>query len=287
MVKQMPLRNFEKVFPGKEKFLEGLKKYQCKDLAAKLGVNQSTISYWKNQYLTKEERQAAREVLLARRPAPKHTKMGYTSLDGELLRSTRINAGLTLRQLADETGIKFQTISDLERGHSKLTADKVDILSSTLARFVDLSYVAGLFDRKSSIGILRVNPKTREQLAKGNGGTLYGPTFLVRVEFRCKYQFLVELIQKVLGVGTLTTVQNVGSSSIVHTYMAWSVNGEKVINQLLPYLKVKRRQAELCLELREMQKVNRKYSSAGLTQDYVDRAEELRTEIIRLNRSAI
>ena len=98
----MPLRNFEKVFPGKEKFIKGLEKYQCKDLAAKLGVNQSTISYWKNQHLTKEERQA-----------------------------------------------------------------------------------------------------------------------------------------------------------------------------------------ELCLELREMQKVNRKYSSAGLTQDYVDRAEELRTEIIRLNRSAI
>lgn len=283
----MPLRNFEKVFPGKEKFIKGLEKYQCKDLAAKLGVNQSTISYWKNQYLTKEERQAAREVLLARRPAPKHTKMGYTSLDGELLRSTRINAGLTLRQLAAKTGIKFQTISDLERGHTKLTADKVDILSSALARFIDLSYVAGLFDRKSSIGILRVNPKTREQLAKGNGGTLYGPSFLVRVEFRTKHKLLVELIQKVLGAGTHTTVQNAGSPTIIHTFMAWSANGEKVINQLLPYLKVKRRQAELCLELREMQKVNRKYSSAGLTQDYVDRAEELRTEIIRLNRSAI
>lgn len=283
----MPLRNFEKVFPGKEKFIKGLEKYQCKDLAAKLGVNQSTISYWKNQYLTKEERQAAREVLLARRPAPKHTKMGYTSLDGELLRSTRINAGLTLRQLAAETGIKFQTISDLERGHTKLTADKVDILSSALARFVDLSYVAGLFDRKSSIGILRVNPKTREQLAKGNGGTLYGPSFLVRVEFRTKHKLLVELVQKVLGAGTHTTVQGKGKPWVTHTFMAWSANGEKVINQLLPYLKVKRRQAELCLELREMQKVNRKYSSAGLTQDYVDRAEELRTEIIRLNRSAI
>lgn len=284
MVKQMA---FNKVYPGKEKFLEGLKKYQCKDLAARLGVNQSTISYWKKTHLTEEERQSSREVLLARRPAPKHTKMGYTSLDGELLRSTRINAGLTLRQLADETGIKFQTISDLERGHSKLTADKVDILSSTLARFVDLSYVAGLFDRRSSIGILRVSAKTKEQIAKGNGGSLHGPTFLVRVEFRCQYQFLVELIQKVLGVGTLTTTQTKGSPSIVHTYMAWSANGEKVINQLLPYLKVKRRQAELCLELREMQKVNRKYSSAGLTQDYIDRAEELRTEIIRLNRSAI
>lgn len=283
----MPLRNFEKVFPGKEKFIKGLEKYQCKDLAAKLGVNQSTISYWKNQYLTKEERQAAREVLLARRPAPKHTKMGYTSLDGELLRSTRINAGLTLRQLADETGIKFQTISDLERGHTKLTADKVDILSSALARFIDLSYVAGLFDRKSSIGILRVNPKTREQLAKGNGGTLYGPTFLVRVEFRTKHKLLVELVQKVLVTGTHTTVQGKGKPWVTHTFMAWSANGEKVINQLLPYLKVKRRQAELCLELREMQKVNRKYSIAGLTQDYVDRAEELRTEIIRLNRSAI
>lgn len=285
MVKQM---TFETKYPGKAKFLEGLRKYQNRDLAAKLGVDQTLISCWKRKYLTEEERLETRETLLSRRPAPKRSKMGYTSLDGELLRSTRINAGLTLRQLADETGIKFQTISDLERGHSKLTADKVDILSSALARFVDLSYVAGLFDRKSSIGILRVNPKTREEVQKkGNGGSVTGPSFIVRVEFRTKHKLLVEIIKKVLGAGTFTSVQNKDKPWVTHIFMAWSANGEKVINQLLPYLKVKRRQAELCLELREMQKVNRKYSSAGLTQDYVDRAEELRTEIIRLNRSAI
>lgn len=267
---------------GKERLYSSLLNKPVKELAKDWGIDATTIAYWRSKHLTQEQVSRVREACLARRTPPKRTKLGYSSLDGELLKSVRLNAGLSLRDLAKETGISFQTISDLERGHSKLTEDRVDLLSSALARFVDTAYVAGLFDRKSSIGILKVKPVTREKLKeKQNGGSVTGPTYLVRVEFRTKHKLLVDLIQKIMGCGTFTNVNN------THIFMAWSANGERVLNTLMPYLKVKRRQAELCLELRDMQNDNKKFRLYGLTQDYVDRAEELRTEIIRLNRSAI
>lgn len=263
---------------GPEKLYSGLMKYSGKELAAKWGVDTSTIWYWKTKHLTPKQVQEVRKSYLGRRAPTKRTKLGYSSLDGELLKSVRTNAGLTLRQLASKTKIPFQTISDLERGHTKLTPERVDILADTLSKFVDKAYVAGLFDRKSSIGILKVKPVTRKELKeKNNGGSVTGPTFLVRVEFRSKHKLLIDLIQKVMGCGTLTSVNN------THVFMAWSANGERVLNTLMPYLKVKRRQAELCLELREMQKDNKKFRLYGLSDEYIERAEALRLEIIRLN----
>lgn len=56
---------------------------------------------------------------------------------GDYMRKARRDAGLTLRQLADASGVHFNTISRYERGLYQGCIDNIEILADTLGLTID------------------------------------------------------------------------------------------------------------------------------------------------------
>jgi transcriptional regulator with XRE-family HTH domain len=180
----------------------------------------------------------------------------------ELLKSVRLASNLSQNKLGKMSGVSNNYISEIEAGKYNPSSDVLDKLSGTLSQFIDLSYVAGLYDRKSSITILRVKQISSKEKTSGkwHGGWSQGYGYLARVEFRSKHKFLVELIQKVFGCGSIThTKYSKDPEKTCWTFMAWSDNAEQVLDKIYPYIKLKRQQCDLIFKLRELQKNNKSF----------------------------
>lgn len=173
------------------------------------------------------------------------------SNNGLIVRNLRVAAGLSQSEFSKLSGVSKSYISEVETGKNNPSDVILDKFSNTLAQYVDTSYVAGLFDRKSSMSILRV--KKQDKKDKYGGGWVLGDGYIARIEFNTIHKVIINILQKVFDCGTYYRT-NVGES---YRFMAWSDNAEKVLTKLYPYLKVKRRHAEILLELREMQHNNR------------------------------
>lgn len=220
---------------------------------------------------------------------------------GSVLKGLREAARLSQQELADKTGIDRSTISQLENDKFHLTEDRMDKLSNTLAEFTDLAYVAGLFDRASCLGIT----KLRVGQVYNAYGTRVSPHYRVRVNFTSKHKILVEVINRVFGVGKVCPQKNYRGGQPYYMFYAGSANAEDVLRKLLPYLRVKRSQVELILQLREIINFNRhnrqgsmkvvmkgkgkgagwdakKSMWFGLPQSTVDKMEEIYQEFLKV-----
>jgi transcriptional regulator with XRE-family HTH domain len=215
-----------------------------------------------------------------------------------ILKALRESSGISQRELAKEAGVSRTAIYDTEQGKRDLPADVMDKISAVIAEKIELSYVAGLFDRRSRISILKVHPpKVRTQSRSS-----VSPHYIARVEFSSVHPLLLEVIQKVFKCGTF--YHSPKKNPVTHGFMAWSFNAEQVLTQLLPYIKLKRPQIQKILELRAIQNYNHftgtskfvgipgakgKYShvtnsKTPLDQKTLDKMEALYLEVKRLNK---
>lgn len=172
---------------------------------------------------------------------------------GHIIKNFREQARLSRNELSRLSGVAETTLREMEGNKYGTDPEKANKIASVLSRFVDLSYIAGLFDKGSTIGISIQNTQYLNNRSSQNTGYSKNPYYYPRVQFYSKHKLLLEILQKVFEVGTFSYSKKTG----MYTYMAWSGNAEIVLEKLLPYLRIKRKQAELCLELRQIQNYNR------------------------------
>ncbi len=149
-----------------------------------------------------------------------------------------------------------------------------------------LAYAAGVIDSDGSIGILRETHAMRHQRAGQ-------PTFSERVTIRQIEPEAVDLLHEFFGgcrsviAGKRDNQQPLQSLQFVDRQAA------RLLGEILPYLRIKRRQAELCLELRQLKEESRRarfaygrgHRGGGRRPESITVAmERVRSAIVELNR---
>lgn len=109
----------------------------------------------------------------------------------------------------------------------------------------DIAYLAGVIDSDGTIGIKRSTYAMR--VTKDSGQ----PTFSERICVKQVEPMAVDMLKRIFG-GYRFTAE--GSSPRAKPLHGWQVTDRKAatcLELLLPYLRIKRRQAENCLALRQ------------------------------------
>lgn len=161
----------------------------------------------------------------------------------------------------------------------------------------DLAYIAGLFDGEAHIGIKKEKPY-------GCTGRLT-PGYHARIFIRMVDEAAVRFVAETLGgrYFALKRYSNVLGKRPLFEYEATNARAGEILGLVLPYLRVKRRNAENILALRALQAEGRKHrtkitsyhdfpnlygtvrsvAQMSFSDEYVERCEALYLESKRLN----
>jgi len=105
---------------------------------------------------------------------------------------------------------------------------------------IDKSYIAGLIDGEGYIGIC----KSRAYKGKGRLNTGYW-VHLAIINTNLK---VLQWIKSTIKTGVIYTKLRTGQPDKKIYQLVWTRNGAKrILSQVLPYLKIKKKQAELCI----------------------------------------
>lgn len=168
-----------------------------------------------------------------------------------MIKEIRESCELSRNELARKSGVHRRTLFNIETGKKKCTDKYLYKLVDTLSKYVDLAYVAGLFDRASSIIITKNKA--------GTTNTSNHVHYVARVVFGTKHKELAELIRSIFNIGEVSYQK----SSNRYSFYAFSKSSEVVLEKLLPYLKIKRKKAEILLAFRRKMNEN-KLKRSGL-----------------------
>jgi len=157
----------------------------------------------------------------------------------KIIKELRESCGLSQKKLAGLLNVSDTKIYDMETGRRKAKNTDLEALGKIMAERIDLSYVAGLFDRSSIITITRTAPYKIHKYQ-------HSPMYVSRVVFNSKHRILCEIIKNVFGVGKVSTSKN-GN----HSYYAHCEDVDLVLEKLLPYIKLKRYKVETLIEFRK------------------------------------
>lgn len=141
-----------------------------------------------------------------------------------------------------------------------------------------LAYLAGAMDSDGSFGIKRSTYAMRVR------GDATQPVYSERAMLKQVTPEIPALLHECFG-GTLRREVKGGNFKPLHAWMTTDTNAAKVAEALLPYLRVKRRQAELLLELRETKASRYRQAAHWFGQEFPNwRDMELltTTEVMRL-----
>ena len=161
-----------------------------------------------------------------------------------LLKSLREAANLSQQELATRTGLSRTKVYNLEN-RDLLNQDETDLFSKVLAETIDLSYVAGLFDRASSFLIIKVaRGKIHEHQLS--------PTYIASISFTTNQKLLADTLREVFGVGEVCSVTQYGAQAGKSrwNYYARSHSVDIILEKMIPYLRLKRKKAILLQEFR-------------------------------------
>lgn len=171
-----------------------------------------------------------------------------------ILKDIRESTGLTDRDLSALSGVSRTSIYYLERERIKNPSPvMIDRLIYELSKYVELSYIAGLVDRASSITITKNKA--------GHTNTSKYPHYIARFTVGSKHKEIAELVRRVLGVGSVTTLyEKIDGKKVPYryNYYAHCVQSGQALEKLFPYLKIKREKAKILLEFRELMTKNHK-----------------------------
>ncbi len=149
------------------------------------------------------------------------------------------------------------------------------------------AYVAGVIDSDGSIGILRETYAIRR-------GRATQPTFSERVTIRQIEPEAVDLIHAHFG-GCRSVIKGrrERNQQPLQSLQLGDRRAGRLLAAVLPYLRIKRRQAELCLEMRDLKGASRRarfaygrghQGGARRPEAITNEMERVRAEIVRLNR---
>lgn len=149
---------------------------------------------------------------------------------------------------------------------------------------IKLAYLAGIVDGEGSLCIYRVNP------AKYN--RYQTPNFRAVLNISNTKKELFDWIEK--NFSNLNHKHKKHKRSIFKKNSTheryiyeWVIQGNRLVDictQILPYLVLKKRQAELIIEFRSTYKIQKKFgSNTPLDSDILIKREDIRVEMSRLN----
>lgn len=131
---------------------------------------------------------------------------------------------------------------------------------------VNITYIAGLLDGEGSIGIMKHNRETPS------------PQYFLRVVICNTNKKVLELVQQTLGVGSITV--NNRRRRALYTWTATSGKAMFILERLLPYLIIKKEQAQLGIDFQQGIFPER---TALLGIEEISRRENIKLRIMQLN----
>ena len=150
-----------------------------------------------------------------------------------------------------------------------------------------LAYAAGVIDSDGSIGIRLDTYAMRVRLIAT------GPIYKERVTLRQIEPQAVQLLHSVFGGSQFIAAPNRAGAQPLHCWQVVDRMAATFLGAIAPYLLIKRRHAELCIELRRLKDESRKarfavgrgHVGGGRRPDALSAAmADLRAEILLLNR---
>ena len=114
-----------------------------------------------------------------------------------------------------------------------------------------LAYLAGAIDSDGSISIRRSTYGRRKLKNR------ISPVYYPRISLRQTSPMIPNLLKETFGGFICIDKPSAKKGKILYGYEATNLIGERAIRQLLPYLRLKKRQAEIILELQEVRKSGR------------------------------
>jgi len=150
-----------------------------------------------------------------------------------------------------------------------------------------LAYAAGVVDSDGSIGIRLDTYAMRVRRVDA------GPVYKERVTVRQIEPQAVELFHHAFGGSRFMTVPRKKNAQPLHSWQIVDRMAATFLGAIAPYLRIKRRQAELCVELRRLKDESRRarfaygrgHRGSGRRPDDLTLAmSSLRSEMLRLNR---
>jgi len=166
------------------------------------------------------------------------------------------------------------------------TASGVEGLSEGRWPVALRAYAAGVVDSDGSIGIRLDTYAMRVRKIKA------GPVYKERVTLKQIEPQAVDLLHEAFGGSRFISAPQNPRAQPLHSLQIVDRMASTFLEAILPYLLIKRRQAELCIELRRLKDESRKarfaygrgHRGGGPRPDALSAAmSELRAEIMRLN----
>lgn len=114
----------------------------------------------------------------------------------------------------------------------------------------DLAYIAGIVDGEGCIRIKKSNP---------NPGIRVTPGYHAAIQIRMVDESAISFIQQVLGGSYYKESAPAPNRRPLFLYAAQNLIAERVLRKILPFLKVKRKQAELVLSLVELKRTSTRH----------------------------
>ena len=113
---------------------------------------------------------------------------------------------------------------------------------------VDAAYLAGIIDGEGYIGIKRMQPKNMKSVA-----------YRARIQVRMTDEPAIKFLRDTLGGMYYRERQSKKGRKILYCYQVSDRAAESVLWSVINYLRVKRKQAELVLEFRDLQRSASQY----------------------------
>jgi len=114
------------------------------------------------------------------------------------------------------------------------------------------AYIAGVFDADGTIGIKKSTYSVRVT------GDSNQPTYSERVCLKQVEPQAVDLLHGLVGGYRFTAKPTAKKGRPLHGWQATDLKAAKFLKAILPYLRIKRAQAENCLELRKLKERSKK-----------------------------
>ena len=137
----------------------------------------------------------------------------------------------------------------------------------------NLIYIAGLFDGEGHVSI---------PISKRRGQT---PQYWLQIGITNRDKNLLENVQKILGVGHINIDErkdNPTKARICYRWIANSQEAAKVLTKILPYLRTKRKQAELGIMF-QSKLVRRQFRYNPLTEGELYERQRMKEKLENLN----
>jgi len=122
---------------------------------------------------------------------------------------------------------------------------------------LDLAYLAGIFDGEGSISI-----------TKSHRNKKFNPTYAIRISVQMCNPYIPHLFLDTFG-GSINCYEHKGNQLPHWHWHLWSTKAIPFLETLMPYLRLKKNEAELAIEFQLTKKNHHTYQGNGYSAEQV------------------